>query len=287
MQATRVTPAYSMAWPKCSTRPPSMKLCTALIRAYSTALVSISPLQARTIGSRCQKPMLKCSTRRRFCDPPASAAAISRATSRVTTVISTSTSEYTPSKTMAKERDSRPNTIPSAATSRVTPMETASTVCSLGPAWTCGGGSGDDDMASRLTRQRRSAHAARPGSPHREAPESPRRKQAWGSRSGNRPRPATRANRSGFFGRLEELFVGGLGIGGIHQRRPPAHVDRHAQHLAELLRCGAQAHQRLGVEAEAAVAAVGHADGHGDQFLGLLVQRAGRHRRLGQRAKAL
>src|SRR5690606_20568713 len=92
---------------------------------------------------------------------------------------------------------------------------------------------------------------------------------SWHILRGQNDAPAAGSRRL-----CRKLFERGQRVGCIHQRRPAAHVDRHAQHLAELLRRGAEANQRLGMEAETSIASCRHANRHRNQLLGLFVQRA-------------
>jgi hypothetical protein len=85
--------------------------------------------------------------------------------------------------------------------------------------------------------------------------------------------------RRGLRAQLAELLEGQHRVGGIHHRRPAAHVDRHAERLQHLLARHAELDQRVHVKADAAVAAGGDADGQRNQLLGLGVERAGLRRR--------
>jgi len=85
---------------------------------------------------------------------------------------------------------------------------------------------------------------------------------------------------------LAELVEGKNGVGGVHQGRAAAHVEAHAERLLEFGAGGAEPHQRLGMKADAAVAAGGDGDGHGDELLGLAVERPVLGRRPGEGGKA-
>ena len=69
-----------------------------------------------------------------------------------------------------------------------------------------------------------------------------------------------------------KLVEGADGIGGIHQRRAAAHIDRHAQRFLDFSLGCAQFDQRLRVETDAPIAARRIAQRQRDQFLGLFVQ---------------
>lgn len=59
----------------------------------------------------------------------------------------------------------------------------------------------------------------------------------------------------------------------VHQGRPAAHIDGHAEHFLDLLACGTEFDEGLGVKSGAAVAMRGHAECQRDQSLGLPVER--------------
>ncbi|KAG1240076.1 hypothetical protein G6F68_018014 [Rhizopus microsporus] len=90
LSATSARPAKMIAGPSAMWRPPDISASTALTRAYSAAPIISVPLTPSTIGSRCQKPMVK-----RWLSRDCSASvlvdsAISRATSSDSQVMTTS-----------------------------------------------------------------------------------------------------------------------------------------------------------------------------------------------------
>ncbi|KAG0916125.1 hypothetical protein G6F32_016522 [Rhizopus arrhizus] len=90
LSATSDRPAKMIAGPSAMWRPPDISASTALTSAYSAAPIISVPLTPSTIGSRCQKPMVK-----RWLSRDCSASvlvdsAISRATSSDSQVMTTS-----------------------------------------------------------------------------------------------------------------------------------------------------------------------------------------------------
>jgi hypothetical protein len=68
---------------------------------------------------------------------------------------------------------------------------------------------------------------------------------------------------------------------------PAAHLDAHAQNLAQVLARGTGLHQRLDMEIDAGLAALRNGDAQRDIFLFLLAQRCAADRRLRQGAEPI
>src|SRR5581483_972397 len=86
-------------------------------------------------------------------------------------------------------------------------------------------------------------------------------------------RPQSPSRSSGRNGRLRfKLFESRDRVGGIHQRRAAAHVNRHAERLLHFLPSRPQPDQRLGMKADAGIAMGGDAKRQSNQLFGLLVE---------------
>jgi len=72
---------------------------------------------------------------------------------------------------------------------------------------------------------------------------------------------------------LLKLLVSSHGVRRIHERRSPAHEDRHAKGLLDLLKRGTKLNQGFDVKAYASIAMCGNSKRKRDQFLGFPAQR--------------
>lgn len=103
---------------------------TAWKSAYAATPIMSTELTRRTIGSKCQKPIVNAfwvRTESRF----ATDREMRPATVRETTDITASMSENTPSKRIANDPETRPNPMPSTETRRIAARETLSACCSV------------------------------------------------------------------------------------------------------------------------------------------------------------